>query len=111
MTTVAPLAANAFVDSSPNPLFAPVMMMILPARLGISCNNMNEVVSVDNLARLSNMSASGFRKSFRAVMHMPPLQYAKSIKLNRAQTLIREGKNASEAGYLVGYNSPAQFSR
>lgn len=73
--------------------------------------NMNEVVSVDNLARLSNMSASGFRKSFRAVMHMPPLQYAKSIKLNRAQTLIREGKNASEAGYLVGYNSPAQFSR
>ena len=57
------------------------------------------------------MSTSGFRKSFREVMHMPPLQYAKSIKLNQAQILIREGKNASEAGYLVGYNSPAQFSR
>ena len=42
---------------------------------------------------------------------MPPLQYAKSIKLDRAYTLIKEGKNASEAGYLVGYNSPAQFSR
>jgi AraC-like DNA-binding protein len=25
--------------------------------------------------------------------------------------LIREGKKANEAGYLVGYNSPAQFSR
>jgi len=74
-------------------------------------NNMNEVVSVDQLASLSNMSTSGFRKSFREVMHMPPLQYAKSIKLNRAQLLIREGKNANEAGYLVGYNSPAQFSR
>ena len=73
--------------------------------------NMGEVVSVDELASLSNMSASGFRKSFREVMHMPPLQYAKSIKLNRAQILMREGKNASEAGYLVGYNSPAQFSR
>ncbi|UCC52919.1 MAG: AraC family transcriptional regulator [Anaerolineaceae bacterium] len=73
--------------------------------------NMGEVVSVDELASLSNMSASGFRKSFREVMHMPPLQYAKSIKLNRAQILLREGKNASEAGYLVGYNSPAQFSR
>jgi AraC-like DNA-binding protein len=44
-------------------------------------------------------------------MHMPPLQYAKAIKLDRAHALIREGKNASEAGYLVGYNSPAQFSR
>lgn len=74
-------------------------------------NNMSKVVSVDELAELANMSASGFRKSFREVMHMPPLQYAKSIKLNRAQLLIREGKNASEAGYLVGYNSPAQFSR
>ena len=73
--------------------------------------NMDEVVSVDELAGLANMSTSGFRKSFREVMHMPPLQYAKSIKLNRAQTLIREGKNVNEAGYLVGYNSPAQFSR
>ncbi len=74
-------------------------------------NNLNEVVSVNALAGMANMSASGFRKAFREVMHMPPLQYAKSIKLNHAQTLIREGKNASEAGYLVGYNSPAQFSR
>jgi hypothetical protein len=30
------------------------------------------------------------------------------MKLYKAQTLIKEGKNASEAGYLVGYNSPAQ---
>jgi AraC-like DNA-binding protein len=73
--------------------------------------NMDEVVSVDELANLANMSTSGFRKTFREVMHMPPLQYAKSIKLNQAQLLIREGKNANEAGYLVGYNSPAQFSR
>lgn len=73
--------------------------------------NLAQPVSVDELADMVNMSASGFRKTFRDVMHMPPLQYAKSIKLNRAQMLIREGKNASEAGYLVGYNSPAQFSR
>jgi AraC-like DNA-binding protein len=44
-------------------------------------------------------------------MHVSPLQYAKSVKLVKAQTLIKEGKNASEAGYLVGYNSPARFSR
>ncbi len=74
-------------------------------------NNLDEVISVDDLAGMVNMSTSGFRKSFREVMHLPPLQYAKAIKLDRAQLLIREGKNASEAGYLVGYNSPAQFSR
>ena len=74
-------------------------------------NHMGDVVSVDELAEMANMSTSGFRKMFREIMHMPPLQYAKSLKLNHAQALIRQGKNASEAGYLVGYNSPAQFSR
>jgi AraC-like DNA-binding protein len=44
-------------------------------------------------------------------MHVSPLRCAKSVKLFRAQILIREGKRAKEAGYLVGYNSPAQFSR
>jgi AraC-like DNA-binding protein len=73
--------------------------------------NLDEVISIDELAGIVNMSTSGFRKTFKEVMHMPPLQYAKSIKLDRAYTLIKKGKNASEAGYLVGYNSPAQFSR
>ena len=44
-------------------------------------------------------------------MHISPLQYAKSMKLDRAHTLIKVGKKANEAGYLVGYNSPSQFSR
>jgi AraC-like DNA-binding protein len=73
--------------------------------------HLNRVVPVDELAGLVNMSSSSFRKTFREVMHMPPLQYTKAIKLDRAQRLIREGKNASEASYMVGYNSPAQFSR
>ncbi|MEM8862061.1 MAG: AraC family transcriptional regulator [Chloroflexota bacterium] len=73
--------------------------------------NLDEVISVSKLAEIVNMSPSGFRKIFRDVMHMPPLQYAKSIKLDQAQIFIRQGLNASEAGFKVGYNSPAQFSR
>lgn len=73
--------------------------------------NLSKTISVDELAGMVNMSTSGFRKTFREIMHMPPLQYAKSIKLSKAQGLLQEGKNANEAGYLVGYNSPAQFSR
>ena len=64
--------------------------------------NLDGTISVEELARLSNMSTSSFYRTFREVMHMPPLQYAKSIKLDRAQALIREGKKANEAGYLVG---------
>ena len=73
--------------------------------------NLHEPVSVEKLADMVHMSRTSFHENFREVMHVSPLQYAKSVKLMKAQALLREGKNASEAGYLVGYNSPAQFSR
>ncbi len=73
--------------------------------------NLNESISVDLLAELVHMSRTAFYKNFKDVMHMSPLQYAKAVKLNEAQRLIQEGKRANEAGYLVGYDIPAQFSR
>ncbi|MEM7126989.1 MAG: AraC family transcriptional regulator [Chloroflexota bacterium] len=73
--------------------------------------NLEQSVSVEQLAQMVHMGQTAFYQNFRSVMHMSPLQYAKSVKLHKAQILIREGKNASEAGYLVGYNSHAQFSR
>jgi AraC-like DNA-binding protein len=73
--------------------------------------NLSEAVSVDELAALVNMSSSAFHKKFKEVMHLAPLQYAKQVKLNKAQAHILEGMSVSEAGYKVGYNNPAQFSR
>ena len=73
--------------------------------------NLDKPVSVEKLAEMVHMSRATFYEHFKAVMHISPLQYAKSMKLFQANKFIREGKNASEAGYLVGYNSPAQFSR
>ena len=74
-------------------------------------NNLNQPVSVEKLAELVHMSRSAFFDKFKDVMHTSPLQYAKSVKLHHAQGLIQQGKKANEAGYLVGYNNPAQFSR
>ncbi|MGD2078177.1 MAG: AraC family transcriptional regulator [Chloroflexota bacterium] len=73
--------------------------------------NLDQPVSVEQLANMAHMAQSTFYENFRNVMHMSPLQYAKSVKLDKAQALIKAGKKANEAGYLVGYNSPAQFSR
>ena len=73
--------------------------------------NLDQPVSVDEMADIVNMSSSGFHKKFKQVMHLSPLQYAKSIKLNRAQTYIMDGKSVTEASYMVGYNNLAQFSR
>ena len=73
--------------------------------------NLNHPISVDGLANLVSMSSSGFHKKFKEVMHVSPLQYVKLVRLNKAKTYITEGKSVSEAAYMVGYNSPAQFSR
>ena len=74
-------------------------------------NNLDSVVSVEQLADVSNMSVSSFHRAFKDVVNMTPLQYAKALKLHRAQSLLQVGQTASEAGLAVGYNSPAQFSR
>lgn len=73
--------------------------------------NLDEAVSVERLAEMVHMGQTTFYENFRNVMHQSPLQYAKSVKLYEAQKLIKEGKSVSDAGYLVGYNSAAQFSR
>jgi AraC-like DNA-binding protein len=73
--------------------------------------NLAEPVSVEALGDMVHMSRTAFYENFRDVMHLSPLQYAKAVKLNRARALIRAGTSAGEAGYAVGYNSPAQFSR
>ena len=73
--------------------------------------NLGQAISVEQLAEMVHMGKTTFYENFKSVMHLTPLQYAKSVKLYEAQKLIAEGKNASEAGYLVGYKSPAQFSR
>jgi AraC-like DNA-binding protein len=73
--------------------------------------NLDQTVSVEKLAGMVHMGQTSFFENFRKVMHVSPLQYAKSVKLSEAQRLIREGRKANEAGYMVGYNSPAQFSR
>lgn len=73
--------------------------------------NLDVIVPIEQLAQVSNMSLSSFHRAFKEVVGMTPLQYAKALKLHRAQSLLQEGQTANEAGLQVGYNSPAQFSR
>ena len=71
-----------------------------------------EPIRVEELASLANMSASAFHRGFRAITSMSPLQYQKQLRLVEAKRLlISEPINVETAGYKVGYESPAQFSR
>ncbi|XDD54412.1 AraC family transcriptional regulator N-terminal domain-containing protein [Leptospira sp. WS4.C2] len=69
-------------------------------------------LDIAELAISCGMSVSTFHVCFKAVTNSSPLQYIKTVRLQKARSLmITEGTNAITAAERVGYESPSQFSR
>ena len=69
-------------------------------------------VRVEELAGELGMSSSAFHAHFKAVTGMSPLQFHKQLRLQEARRLMLDvNLNAGEAGYRVGYDDRAHFSR
>jgi AraC-like DNA-binding protein len=75
-------------------------------------DHFDEPVNIENIARNLGMSVSGFHHHFKSVTSMSPLQYQKQIRLQEARRLmLGEDLDAASAGFRVGYEDPAYFSR
>jgi AraC-like DNA-binding protein len=86
------------------------------ARIGASLQHLREhyaqALSVDDLARCANMSASTFHEHFKRCTLLSPVQYLKRLRLLKAQQmLIGEGLGVAQVAHRVGYQSTSQFSR
>lgn len=69
-------------------------------------------LDVEQLAQMTHMAPSTFRKHFKAVTTMTPTDYHKHLRLYEAQRLMLEqGSEATTACYQVGYESITQFNR
>ena len=67
---------------------------------------------IDDLARTSGMSVSGFHHHFKAVTGMSPLQYQKRQRLQEARRLmLGEHLDAATTAFRVGYEDAAHFNR
>ena len=74
--------------------------------------NFSQPLSIDELAKQSNMSPSTFHHHFRSMTALSPLQYQKNLRLREARRLmLMEHLDAATAGFKVGYESPTQFNR
>jgi len=74
--------------------------------------NFTQALHVDELADRAHMSPSTFRQHFHAITGISPLQFQKQLRLQEArQLMLNQNLDASNAGGLVGYESPSQFSR
>lgn len=67
---------------------------------------------VGELARRAAMSESAFRKHFKRLTSMSPLQFQKRLRLIQARSLlIGNLATATSVAFDVGYESPSQFNR
>ncbi len=74
--------------------------------------NLDQPVSIDQLASLATMSKSSLHYHFKALTTMTPLQYQKQLRLHEARRLmLLADHDAASAAHRVGYESPSQFSR
>lgn len=69
-------------------------------------------LTVDSLAQLAHMSPSAFYQNFKKVTLLSPIQFQKQVRLQEARRLLAtEVEDVTTVAYMVGYESPSQFSR
>ena len=74
--------------------------------------NFDQPLSIEALARQSNMSVSALHHHFKTVTSMSPLQFQKQIRLQEAKRLmVSQDLDAASAGLKVGYEDASYFSR
>ncbi len=69
-------------------------------------------LSIDQLAQLSNISTSTFKREFNKLYQTSPAQYFKTRKLEKAAQLLSNTDNRiSDIAYECGFNDVAHFSK
>lgn len=72
----------------------------------------DQPLRIEEVANELGMSVSSFHQHFKAVTAMTPLQFQKQLQLQEARRLmLGEDLDATTAGFRVGYNDAAHFSR
>jgi AraC-like DNA-binding protein len=80
--------------------------------IGFLRERFDQPLRMDDIAHDLGMSVSGFHHHFKSVTAMSPLQFQKQIRLQEARRLmLGQDLDAASAGFRVGYEDPAYFSR
>ena len=78
----------------------------------IDTNLGDENFGVEDLAREVAMSYSHLHRKLHALTGIPPAQYVRRMRLQRALGMVRRNAGTvAEIAYSVGFNSPAYFTK
>lgn len=71
----------------------------------------NENYSIETLADQMNMSHSNLYRKMKSLFGMPPNNYVKNFRLNKAAELIANGVRIAEAAERLGFASSSHFAK
>lgn len=75
-------------------------------------NNFAENLNIKELSKKMSISESSLYTNFKKITTLTPIQFQKKLRLEEAkQMLLNQNIDASQVAFLVGYESPSQFSR
>ena len=84
---------------------------ILPAVRYIA-ENYSKHIRNDDLARITGLSVVYFRKLFKEVTGLSPINYIQSFKMKKAMEMLQSDySSVTDIAYSLGYNNVYEFSR
>ncbi len=84
---------------------------LLPAKQFIE-NNLDSLFTLDTLAKLSNMSTTNFRREWKRIYKITPLEYRDSLKIKKAKDILHTSFDAiSEIAEKCGFTDTSYFIR
>jgi AraC-like DNA-binding protein len=70
-----------------------------------------ENISLENLARIANLSPFHFNRVFSEQYGMPPHAFQTQLRVFRAKTLLREGWSISQVAFQTGFADQSHLTR
>ena len=85
--------------------------LMAKVRAAVEAQLSDEHFSVDTLAESLNMSRSNFYRKIKALAGMPPNDYLKTIRLNKAAELLKNGVRITDVCEQIGFSSSSYFAK
>ncbi len=69
-------------------------------------------LKMDDIAQAVNLGRTAFYGKMKSIVGMPPVEFVRHIRLQRAEELITKSKDSfSQIAYAVGFTDPKYFSK
>ena len=103
---------HLFVSDSVNQFKKSDIQKIKQLGYSLKSNLHKSSPSLEDMAKMAEMSPTKFKTIFKEVLGMSPHQYILNLKLNHAQYLLKhQSLSVSEVACKVGFNHPSALTR